>query len=142
MDAKEAYHGLLLINALNLHKNTVHSLWQLSKQQNNFLKKKDYNKLFDSRQEKENLLQSLKKWGIEIRYYYDNWSEWQEKLNGEEKRSVGLIMNKITKTIENLLMLEIENRTLLEQRKQELIGELGTFHFYQECLSSVYDNRN
>ncbi len=142
MSEAAAYQGMILINALNLHKNTVHSLWRLSKQQNRLLKNKKYHKLFASKRDKETLLESLKKWSSEIRYYYETLGDWQTQLTEDERSHILALIEKISGLIENTLMVENENRALLEQRKKELIQELGTVDFYQDCLISVFENRN
>ena len=142
MEQRAEYDGMILINALNLHRNTVQSLWQLSKLQNDFLKQKNFTKLFSIREEKENLLCNLKKRSHEIRFYYENWFEWKHKLSKRERNRLVSITDNISVLIERMLSLEMENRLLLEKRKDELAQELGTVNFYQDCLFSVFENRN
>jgi hypothetical protein len=139
---KKAYHGVLLINALSLHRSTIQSLKKLSQQQNDFLKEKNYNQLFDSRDEKENLLENLKKWGNEIRNHYANSASLQEKLTIGEKEKLVTITENISSIVEDVLTLEMENKVLLEKRKGELSDELGTINFYHESLFSVFENKN
>lgn len=142
MEQRAEYDGMILINALNLHRNTVKSLWQLSKQQNDFLKQKKFTKLFAIREEKENLLQNLKRKSNEIRYYSEGYLEWQNKLSHNERDRLVSITNNISIIVEEMLSLEMENRALLEKRKDELNKELGTINFYQDCLFAVFENRN
>jgi len=142
MEQSAEYDGMILINALNLHRNTVQSLWQLSKQQNDFLKQKKFSKLFEIREEKENLLHNLRIKGNEIRYYYENCFEWQDKLSHRERSRLVSITDNISGIVEKMLSLEMENRALLEKRKEELNKELGTVNFYQDCLFSIFENRN
>ncbi len=142
MNDAAGYQGMFLINALNLHKNTVHSLWKLSKQQNRLLKNRRYSKLFASKYDKEALIQSLKKWAAEIRYYYDNWNTLEGSLGEEERAHVLALIDKISDLIENTLIIENENRALLEERRRELVRDLGTVDFFQECLFNVLENRN
>ncbi len=132
----------MLINALNSHKSSISSLFKMSKKQNDCIKKQNYTKLFSSRDDKESLLQRLKKWGNDIRYYYENWSELEEHLSEEERIRILTLVESISKVIEEVLIIESENRNLLEKRKTELTHELGTIDFFQECLISVYTNRN
>lgn len=139
---KKVYHGVLLINALNLHKSTVQSLKQLSQQQNEFLKEKNYNQLFDSRDEKENILENLKKWGNEIRHHYTDSVGLQGQLTILEKEKLVSITENISSIVEEVLSLEMENRILLEKRKGELSDELGAINFYHESLFSVFENKN
>lgn len=140
--SQNVYHGTMLINALNIHKTTVQSIKQLSAQQNDLLKTKNYGELFNSRYEKEDLIQKLKKWSNEIRFYYENWNDWEGKLTDGERNSLMKITEGISSTIEDVLDLEAENRVLLEKRKNELTDELGTINFYQESLFSVFENKN
>ncbi len=142
MEIMDNYRGMMLINALNLQKSAVDSLWKLLKKQNNFIKKENFTRLFASREDKELLLQRLKKWANEIRYYYENYSEWQNQLTEQERASILMLVGGISQTIEDMLVVESENRNLLERRKNELTQELGTIDFFQECLVSVYMNRN
>lgn len=139
---KKVYHGVLLINALNLHKSTVQSLKQLSQQQNEFLKEKNYNQLFDSRYEKESLLENLKKWGNDIRNYYANSCDLHKQLTDGEKAKLVTITEKISSIVEEVLSLEIENRVLLEERKVELSDELGAINFFHDSLFSAFENKN
>ena len=127
--SQNVYHGTMLINALNIHKITVQSIKQLSEQQNDFLKTKNYGELFNSRYEKEDLIQKLKKWSNEIRFYYENWHDWEGKLTEGERTRLMKITERISSTIEDVLNLEAENRVLLEERKNELVDELGTINF-------------
>lgn len=136
------HNGMMLINALNSHKSSISSLFKMSKKQNDCIKKQNYTKLFSSRDDKESLLQRLKKWGNDIRYYYENWSELEEHLSEEERIRILTLVESISKVIEEVLIIESENRNLLEKRKTELTHELGTIDFFQECLISVYTNRN
>jgi hypothetical protein len=120
----------------------VQSLWQLSKLQNDFLKQKKFTKLFAIREEKEHLLCNLKKRSHEIRFYYEHWFEWKNKLSKKERNRLVSITDNISLLVEQMLSLEMENRVLLEKRKDELAQELGTVNFYQDCLFAVFENRN
>lgn len=142
MRLMENFRGMMLINALNLHKNVVHSLWKLSKRQNNLIKKHNFSRLFASREEKEDLLDRMRKWGGEIRHYYENWSDWQNELTEDERSKILTLVEAISNVIEDVMVVESENRSLLEKKKVELTEELGTIDFFQECLVSVYMNRN
>lgn len=141
-ETKNVYQGTMLINALSLHKITIDSLWELSKKQNTLLKEKKFNKLFNSREKKETLLHSLKKWGIEIRHYYESWFDWQESLTKNERNRLLVATESISSIVENILALEMENRILLEERKIELSEELGAVNFFHDSLQSVYENTN
>lgn len=136
------HNGMMLINALNLHKSSINSLLRISKKQNDCIKKQNFSKLFSTRDDKEGLLHRLKKWGRDIKYYYENWSELQEHLTEEERIRILTLVDSISKVIEDVLIIESENRIFLEKRKTELTHELGTIDFFQECLISVYTNRN
>ena len=139
---KNIYQATLLINALNLHKSTIQSIWELSLKQNNLLKAKKFSKLFDSRHKKESLLQSLKKWGVEIKQYYENWNDWQDEISDKERNRLLVVTDNISSMVENVLSLEMENRILLEERKIELAKELGTISFFHDSLHSIFENRN
>ncbi len=141
-ETNNVYQGTLLINALSLHKITIESIWELSKKQNNLLKEKKFNKLFNSREKKENLLHSLKKWGIEIRHYYENWFDWQDSLTKNERNRLLVVTEAISSIVGNILAMEMENRILLEDRKIELAEELGAVNFFHDSLHSVFENRN
>ena len=142
MDLTPNYRGMMLINALNLQKSAIHSLLKLSKRQNSLIKNENFTRLFASREDKEVLLQRLKRWGNEIRYYYENYVEWQNQLTEDETSSIMMLVQGISRIIEDVLIVENENRKLLEIRKNELTQELGTIDFFQDCLVSVYMNRN
>lgn len=133
---------MMLINALNLHKSSIDSLLKISKKQNGFIKKENYSKLFSSKEDKESLVHRLKKWANEIKYYYENWSDLQQHLTEDERLKILTLVESISDIIEDVLVIESENRNLLEKRKTELSHELGTIDFFQECLISVYTNRN
>ena len=135
-------NGTMLINALNSHKNSINSLLKISQKQNGFIKRENFSKLFSSKEGKEILLQRLKKWGNEIRYYYENWTELQQHLTESERFKILTLVDSISGVIEDVLIIESENRNLLEKHKTELTQELGTIDFFQECLISVYTNRN
>ncbi len=141
-ETNNVYQGTMLINALSLHKITIESLWELSQKQNNLLKEKKFTKLFNSREKKETLLHSLKKWGIEIRHYYENWFDWQESLTKNERNRLLAVTESISSIVENILTLEMENRILLEERKIELSEELGAVNFFHDSLQSVFENTN
>ncbi len=142
MNDAAGHHGMILINALNLHKNTIHSLWRMSKEQNNLLKNKKYSRLFSSRHDKEALMQSMKKWANEIRYYYDHWKDLEDGMGEEERSHILSLIENISNLIENTLLIESENQALLEERRRELVRELGTIDFYQDCLYNALENRN
>jgi|GEM_PF-5495539 hypothetical protein len=142
MKTNSGYQGAILINALNLQRSTVQSLWKIAQRQNRYLRSKNFNRLFASKSDKEALIESLRKWGKEIRYYYEHWDQIQEELSPEDRHYLLSLIESISELIENTIHTEMQNLSLIESRKKELIEELGTIDFFQECMISAIENRN
>lgn len=114
-----------LLNALSNHYHTYQNLYKLSKKQNNFLKKKELNSLFETNPKKENLVESLKLSEKEINQYQRKWNDLRGNLSFEDRQEVQKVLENIQSVVKDLLSMENENKKLLEDKKTEVKSDLS-----------------
>lgn len=114
-----------LLTALSNHYHTYQNLYKLSKKQNNFLKDKKMDSLFETHPKKENLVESLKLSEKEINNYQKNWNDFRDNLSFEDHQEVQKVLENIQFVVKNLLAMENENKKLLENQKNEVKSRLS-----------------
>jgi len=114
-----------LLTALSNHYRTYQNLYKLSKKQNDFLKNKEMDSLFETTPKKENLVESLKLSEKEINSYQRKWNDLRDNLSFEDRQEVQKVLENIQSVVKDLLSMENENKKLLENQKSEVKSSLS-----------------
>ncbi len=109
-----------LLSALSNHYKTYRDLYQVTRKQNDHLKKKEMQSLFKMNGKKENLVESLKLTEKEIETYQQQWGDLKENLSPEDRKKVHEMLENIKTVIRDIMSVESENKQLIETQKKEV----------------------
>ncbi len=109
-----------LLSALSNHYKTYRDLYQVTRKQNDHLKKKEMHSLFKTNGKKENLVESLKLTEKEIENYQQQWGNFKENLSPEDQKKVHEMLENIKSVIRDIMSVESENKELIENQKKEV----------------------
>ncbi len=109
-----------LLSALSNHYKTYRDLYQVTRKQNDHLKKKEMQSLFKMHGKKENLVESLKLTEKEIETYQQQWGDLKENLSPEDRKKVHEMLENIKTVIRDIMSVESENKQLIETQKKEV----------------------
>ncbi len=109
-----------LLSALSNHYKTYRDLYQVTRKQNDHLKKKEMHSLFKTNGKKENLVESLKLTEKEIENYQQQWGNFRENLSPEDQKKVHEMLENIKSVIRDIMSVESENKELIESQKKEV----------------------
>lgn len=109
-----------LLSALSNHYKTYRDLYQVTRKQNDHLKKKEMHSLFKTNGKKENLVESLKLTEKEIENYQQQWGNFKENLSPEDQKKVHEMLENIKSVIRDIMSVESENKELIESQKKEV----------------------
>ncbi len=109
-----------LLSALSNHYKTYRDLYQVTRKQNDHLKKKEMHSLFKTNGKKENLVESLKLTEKEIENYQQEWGNFKENLSPEDRQKVHEMLENIKSVIRDIMSVESENKELIESHKKEV----------------------